>query len=84
MTGNRLVKAAPVTMSGPPYGTQAWCDWRNTMMVRTDIEWVLDGNGGAFIRDKPEWSAKNMREVAQQHESERQKWAHRLRNPIKI
>lgn len=71
-----------VTFSGPVYGTQEWCDWRNTMMVRTDIEWVTDGKGGCYLRDRAEWTAQHTRDLAKAAEKDRRDWAWRQSHPV--
>lgn len=40
---------APKAPSGPSWGTQAWCDWRNSTMLRDDICWRLNRNGTPYL-----------------------------------
>jgi len=70
--------------SGPIYGTQEWCDWRNDGMARNDIEWVLDGKGGAYLRDIPAFTEHHTKELARAAEQERRKWIWRHNNPDKV
>jgi len=75
MTGNRLSGAATQqTYTGPTYGTQEWCNWRNATMHRDDIEWALDHTGRAYLRDKPEWSAKHTRDRQAAYQADRERW----------
>lgn len=72
----------PQAVAGPAYGTQEWCDWRNQTMTRTDIEWVLDGRGGAYLRDVPAASAARTRELQANAERDRRDYNHRQRYPV--
>lgn len=72
---------APASARGPRYGTQDWCDWRNSTMERNDIEWALDGKGGAYLRDRADWTAHHTKELARSAEEERRRWIWRHRNP---
>jgi hypothetical protein len=59
---------------------QEWCDSRNAMMTRNDIEWAL-GPSGPYLRDKDWYTADHTQALARKAEAERQKWLHRHRFP---
>jgi hypothetical protein len=59
---------------------QEWCDRRNAMMVRTDIEWAI-GPTGIYLRDKDWYTADHAQALGRKAEAERQKWLHRHRFP---
>ena len=79
-TKNPLTLARPV-ISGHAYGTQAWCDWRNDQMSRNDCEWVLDGRGGCYLRDRNGWTEAHTRQMAEDRERQRERWIDRHRRP---
>lgn len=71
------------TQSGYRYGTQEWADWRNSTMARSDIEWAIDGKGGAYLRDRASWTASRTAELKRANETERARWKWRQANPEK-
>lgn len=52
------------------------------MMVRRDIEWVLDGKGGAYLRDREDWSREHRREISKAADKDRADWLWRQQHPI--
>ena len=66
------------------YGTQEWCDWRNSTRTRNDLEWVIDGRGGAYLRDVAGWASAHTRTLAQAAEKERHRWIWRHNNPQSV
>lgn len=78
MTSNPLAarRSTGYQPEGPPYGTQEWCDWRNSIMPRTDIEWMV-GDSGCYLRDRPEWTHRHSEHIARTAEDERQRFIQR-------
>lgn len=75
MGDNPLMNVRPrEPYHGVRFGTQEWCDVRNATMHRDDIEWVCDGKGGAFLRDKPEWTRKHTQEMKRAYDDDRARW----------
>lgn len=64
------------------YGTQAWCDWRNSQMQRRDVEWVIDGRGGCYLRDHPGWAESHGRALKAKQEDEQRRYMRAMRNPV--
>jgi hypothetical protein len=50
-------------------------------MARDDIEWMIDGKGGAYLRDRDGWSANHAKRAERAAEDERRKWIWRHNNP---
>lgn len=67
----------------PAMSAQAWCDHRNSMMARNDIEWAVDSSGHPALRDRASWQAARTKEMARQAEYDRRQYAHRLTHPIR-
>lgn len=56
----------------PLYGTPEWAAWRNATMGREDVMWSTDGAGGAYLHDRPQWTARRTNAVKAAHEAERE------------
>ena len=65
---------------GPPAGTQQWCDWRNSVMVRNDIEWIM-GSNGPLLTSRAGYAESLTKQLADRAEDDRQKWIHRHNHP---
>lgn len=64
MSRNPLnLPSTAVSSRGPLYPSQDWCDQRNASMDRRDIMWMPNGNGGAFLTERPEWSEANAKRI---------------------
>jgi len=77
----RRAAARDYEPAGPRYGTQEWCDWRNSVMPRTDIEWAL-GEGGCYLRHRQAWSLNHTRDLERKSEQDRRDWQHRQTYPV--
>ncbi len=69
----------PVMIEGGRDGSyaQALADQRNAQLTRDDIEWFVAPNGEVLLRDKPHWTARRTRELADAAERDRRQFNHR-------
>jgi hypothetical protein len=91
MTSNRLIERSSAPKAGAgnaehcPVGyddPQAWCDWRNSEMARTDIKWIVGSNGTPVLVDREEWSVEHAKREAKRKEEERRRFNWRQEHPV--
>ena len=72
---NPLMERRPSPGYGrPAYGSQEWCNWRNAVMDRREVEWALNESGQPYLRYTDAFTARNSRDMADRAERDRQAW----------
>lgn len=61
---------------------EVWCEWRNAMMQREDVRWIIGPHGTPMLVDNEQWSYRNAKLAAEREKAERQRHNHRIMNPI--
>lgn len=77
-TGNQKMDHCPYGYSDP----QAWCDWRNGTMARSDVRWIVGELGTPMLVDREDWSVAHAKSDAAKKENERHKFNWRQAHPV--
>lgn len=62
--------------------TLRMCAAYNASRTRDDTVWIVTPSGDLVLTDRPEWTAKRTKELAEAAERDRQQFNHRQRYPI--